>query len=224
MSAAFHSLDFATLPVRDAYAFLIGAIVPRPIAFVSTLGPDDVPNLAPFSFFTGVTSHPPTIVFSVIRRRGEKKDTVRNLELLGECVVHVVDEALASAMNTASGDWPYGVSEFTQSGLTAVPSQHVRPPRVLEAPVAMECRVVQMLDVGVMPHASTLVIAEVVWALVRDDVATPRGMPDDARLHAIARLGGARYARTRDLFEMARPVVRHPLAEPGAPRPGPDEG
>ena len=207
MSAAFRQLDMRALPVREAYAFLIGAIVPRPIAFVSTIAPDGIANVAPFSFFTGVTSRPPTIVFSVIRRRGEKKDTVRNLEYCGECVVHVVDEELGAAMNTASGDWPYGVNEFVQAGLTAVPSVQVRPPRVLEAPVAMECRVTQMLDVGEMPHAATLVIAEIVWAHVREDVATPEGLPDDARLHAIARMGGTRYARTRDLFDMVRPVV-----------------
>lgn len=207
MSDGFREIDLPALPVREAYAFLISTIVPRPIAFVSTLGPDGVVNLAPFSFYTGVTSRPPTIAFSVIRRRGEKKDTVRNLESLGECVVHVADEALAEAMNLASGDWPYGVSEVEKTGLTAVPSARVRPPRIAESPVALECRVSRMLEVGEMPHASTLVLAEVVWAHVREDVCTPGGAPDDARLHAIARMGGTRYARTRDLFDLERPKI-----------------
>ncbi len=207
MSSAFRTVDVPALPMREAYAFLIATIVPRPIAFISTVGADGVVNLAPFSFYMGVTSRPPTIAFSIIRRRGEKKDTLRNLELRGECVVHVVDEALAEAMNLTSGDWPYGVSELALAGLTPVPSECVTPPRVREAPVAMECRVTSMNDVGEMPSAATLVLAEVLRAYVREDVCTESGAPDDARLGAIGRMAGTRFARTRDQFALERPKV-----------------
>jgi flavin reductase (DIM6/NTAB) family NADH-FMN oxidoreductase RutF len=200
-------MELGALDPRDVYAFLISVIVPRPIAFVSTISPDGVPNVAPFSFFTGVTSRPPTILFCVIRRAGEKKDTVRNIEAVPECVVNIVDEDLAQQMNVASGDWPYGVSEFEQAELTAVASEKVRPFRVGEARIQLECTVTRSIEVGDAPFTATIVLAEVLLAHVSEEILDERGHVDVARLHAIGRMSGSLYTRTREIFDMARPRV-----------------
>lgn len=194
---------------RDFYRLLVSCVVPRPIAFVSTTSAAGAPNLAPFSFFNAVSATPPILAVAPGFRRGVPKDTLRNLRETRECVVHVVTEDLADAMNVTSGDYAPDVSEFAVAGLTPVPSLRVKPPRVAEAPVAFECRLVQEVRLG---EASCLQLLEIVYAHVRDDLLVD-GAVDPARLRAIARLGGDWYCRTRDLFAMARPDV-------GGPRPG----
>ncbi len=201
-------IDLSALSPGATYNFLISAIVPRPIAFVSTIGPDGVPNVAPFSFFTGVTSRPPTVLFCVNRRAGEKKDTQRNIDALPECVINVVDEALAERMNVASGDWPYGESEFERAGLTPLASECVRPPRVEESPIHMECIVRRVIEVGDTPYETGICVAEIVAAHVSESVLDEAGFIDVARLQAIGRMSRHYYTRTRELFEMARPVVK----------------
>jgi flavin reductase (DIM6/NTAB) family NADH-FMN oxidoreductase RutF len=200
-------IDLTTLSPGAAYNFLIGAIVPRPIAFVSTIDPSGVPNVAPFSFFTGVTSRPPTVLFCVNRRAGEKKDTQWNIDAIPECVINVVDEALAERMNIASGDWPPGDSEFARAGLTALESECVRPPRVAESRIHMECAVRQVIEVGTTPFETGICIAEILVAHVSEAVLDERGYIDSARLQAIGRMSRHDYTRTRDVFEMIRPVV-----------------
>src|SRR6059058_4780815 len=128
-------LDFSQLPPRDAYAWMIGTILPRPIAWVSTISKAGATNLAPFSFFQGVTSNPPTLMFVPVNARdGTKKDTVRNLEQVPEFVVNLVPFALAEAMNNTSALLPYGESEFEKFGIASTPSERIRPPRVAAAP------------------------------------------------------------------------------------------
>ena len=134
-------IDPRSMPSSAVYKLLIGCIVPRPIAWVSTVSADGVANLAPFSFFMGVCNEPPTIAFSSGRREGNKKDTVANAEHTGDFVVNVVDDSLAERMNLTSGEYPPEVDEFALTGLTAAPGVKVRAPRLAEAPISLECRV-----------------------------------------------------------------------------------
>jgi flavin reductase (DIM6/NTAB) family NADH-FMN oxidoreductase RutF len=194
------------------YKLLIGCVVPRPIAWVSSVDADGVRNLAPFSYFMAITHDPPTIAFSSSPRGVEvpgprgKKDTLRNVELTREFVVNVVDDALAEQMNVTSGDYPAEVDEFTQAGLAAAPSVQVKAPRVAAAPINMECRVVQILPVGNLPHH--LVIGEIVHLHVRDDVYdSATGRIDMRRLRPVGRLAGHQYTHVHDIFEMKRPAV-----------------
>lgn len=190
----------------EAYRLMISAIVPRPIAFLSTRGADGSLNLAPFSFFMAAGSNPPMIAVSVERREDGVKDTVRNIRETGEFVLNMVTEEIAEAMNLASGDHAYGVSEFEVAGLTPVPSERVKPPRVMESPVNFECRAVDVREFGRSPN--TLILAELLVAHVRDDLWLPdKKRVDTAALHAVGRLGAMQYCRVRDLFELVRPKV-----------------
>ena len=124
---------------RDAYRLMLSVVAPRPIAWISTIGADGTPNLAPYSFFTGASGRPPTLLFSVSPARNKQvKDTLRNVQETGEFVVNLVSEELREAMNLTSGVWPYEVDEFEAAGLEVLPSMDVRPPRVAASPVAME--------------------------------------------------------------------------------------
>ena len=194
---------------RDAVCkLLIGCVVPRPIAWVSTVDADGVNNLAPFSFFMGVCNDPPHIAFSSGPRTGARKDTVRNLVHTGDFVVNVVDDALAEAMNLTSGEYPAEVDEFALANLTAAPGVVVRAPRVAEAPINLECRVAQIVEVGRGPHQ--LVIGEIVYFHIRDDVYdSATGRVDMHRLRPLGRLAGHMYAHVHDIFEMKRPVDRY---------------
>jgi flavin reductase (DIM6/NTAB) family NADH-FMN oxidoreductase RutF len=199
-------VDPATLSSDAAYFWQIATIVPRPIAWTATLNEDGSTNLAPFSFFTGVSSDPPTCAISVSHHKsGAKKDTWRNIERTGEYVIHVVTDALAAAMNETSRTVAYGVDELVAAGLTKSPSERVAVPRVAEAPVAMECRLDRIVEVGRNPATSSaLIIGEILLWHVRDDLLA-NGRLDVARLDAIGRMAGATYARTRELFDMPRP-------------------
>jgi flavin reductase (DIM6/NTAB) family NADH-FMN oxidoreductase RutF len=195
------------------YKLLIGSVVPRPIAWVSSVDAEGVRNLAPFSYFMAITHDPPTIAFSSGPRGAEigggvrgKKDTLHNVEVTREFVVNVVDDALAEAMNVTSGDYTPDVDEFTQAGLVAAPSVKVKPPRVAAAPVNMECRLAQIIPVGNLPHH--LIVGEIVHMHVRDDVFDPAtGRLDMHRLKPVGRLAGHLYTHVHDIFEMKRPAV-----------------
>lgn len=199
-------IDLATMAARDAYAWMTNLILPRPIAWVSTIDADGRANLAPFSFFNGVTSSPPTLLFVPVNLRdGAKKDTVLNLEAVPECVVNIVPQALAEKMNACAARLPHGASEFEAFGIASVASTAVRPPRVAEAPAAFECRVRQIVPVGEGPMAAHVVICDIVRLHVRDEVLDASGAVDVAKLDAVGRLGGEDYATTRDRFSIVRP-------------------
>jgi flavin reductase (DIM6/NTAB) family NADH-FMN oxidoreductase RutF len=191
---------------RNVYKLMIGAIVPRPIAFVSSISADGVPNLAPFSYFTAISANPPAICFSPMIRSsdGKHKDTLNNVEATREFVVNIVSEEFAEKMNLCSGEYPPEVNEFQVSGLTAVPSDLVKPARVKESHVNMECRLLQIVRVSEKILGGSLVIGEVlrfhVDAALFDDFRI-----DPAKLRAIGRMGGTSYARTTDLFDLRRP-------------------
>lgn len=199
-------IDLAALPAREAYAWMTDLITPRPIAWVSTVDAQGRSNLAPFSFFNGVTSSPPTLLFVPVNLRdGAKKDTVLNLEAVPECVVHIVPRALAEKMNACAARLPHGESEFAAFGIEAGPSSKVRPPRVAAAPAAFECRVRQIVPVGEGAMAAHVVICDIVHLHLRDEILSEKGSVDAARLDAVGRLGGEDYATTRDRFQLERP-------------------
>ena len=195
---------FAIKP-RDAYQLLIGSVVPRPIAWVSTIAEDGTYNLAPYSFFMGVTGDPPTVAISCNKRRGSKKDTLANVEWSGELVLNLAVEELAEHMNASSAEFTAEIDEFKEVGLTPVPSQLVRPPRVAEAPINIECKLQQIVYTG-RDDSTGLIIAEAKLWHVRDDLLNEQGTINVQKLHAIGRLSYNWYTRTHDLFEMIRPA------------------
>lgn len=163
-------------------------------------------HLAPFSFFNGVGANPPAIIFSPLNRRdGSRKDTVRNIESTPEFVVNVVSYRLGEPMNATSADLPYETSEFDQCGLTPEPSLRVRPPRVKEAAVQMECVLHDLIRIGEGPLSGNLVIGRILLMHADDAVLDANGQIDPAKLDTIGRMGAALYARTTDRFEMERP-------------------
>jgi len=202
-------LDFSALPPREAYLWMVGTILPRPIAWVSTIAPSGRTNLAPFSFFQGVTANPPTLMFvPVNNREGGKKDTVRNIELIPEFVVNLVPRALAEAMNKTASLLPYGESEFEAFGIESAPSRTVRPPRVSAAPAAFECALHQIVHIGNGPLAANVIFGRILAAHVRDDVLDAGGLPDAGKLDLVGRMGGEAYSTTRDTFSLPRPDRR----------------
>ena len=199
-------IDFDDFSHRECYQLLTGMILPRPIAWISTVGEDGTFNLAPFSFFTGITSKPPLICISIGSRKGEKKDTLKNIEFARDFVINIVDESLAQKMNQTSADYQPNVSEFEETGLTPLPSDKVKSPRLAESPVNMECQLEQILTFGESPQVSDLVIGEVVRAHVKDTLFRDAAI-DAAGLGAIGRLSGDQYCRVQDIFEMKRPSL-----------------
>jgi flavin reductase (DIM6/NTAB) family NADH-FMN oxidoreductase RutF len=199
-------LDFETLPIRSAYQWMTSTILPRPIAWVSTISPDGRTNLAPFSFFQGVTANPPTLMFVPVNNRdGAKKDTIRNIELVPEFVVNLVSHAVASAMNDTAALLPYGESEFSRFGIASSASLKVRPPRVAGSPVAYECVLDRIVQIGEGGLAANVVFGRIVAGHIMDDVIGPGGLPDSAKLDLVGRLGGEDYTTTRETFSLTRP-------------------
>ena len=199
-------IDFAALKPRTAYQWMTSTILPRPIAWVSTASADGVTNLAPFSFFQGVTASPPTLMFVPANTRdGQKKDTLRNIEQLPEFVVNLVPHALSSVMNDTAANLPYGESEFEKFGIASAPSERVRPPRVAAAPVAFECALHSIVAIGEGGLAANVVFGRILAAHVREDVLGADGQPDPGKLDLVGRLGGNLYARTTERFELERP-------------------
>ncbi|HTA69856.1 MAG TPA: flavin reductase family protein [Bryobacteraceae bacterium] len=190
----------------DTYKLMIGAIVPRPIAFVSTLSPEGIPNLAPSSFFTGVSANPPVICFCPMRRRGvvPHKDTLHNITATREFVVNIVSEEFAQQMNITSAEFPPEVDEFEAAGLTPIPSDLVKPPRVKESHVHMECKLYLVVEVGGVDGSGNLVLGEVVRFHIDDQYFHDFKIDPD-QLRPIGRMGGATYTRTTDRFDLQRP-------------------
>jgi flavin reductase (DIM6/NTAB) family NADH-FMN oxidoreductase RutF len=199
-------IDVSAADVLKVYQALVGVVAPRPIAWVTTIDGQGRANLAPFSFFNAFGANPPVVVFSpTLRRDGSKKDTLLNLEVVPEFVLNAAVEDLAEKMNATAKELPPGQSEAEYAGLTLQPSTKVRPPRVAESPVHLECRVRQLMSIGDGPIAANLVIGEVLLIHIEDSVLDPTGRVDPRKLRTIARLGGSHYCRSTDLFEMERP-------------------
>jgi flavin reductase (DIM6/NTAB) family NADH-FMN oxidoreductase RutF len=199
------TIDPAVEVPQNNSQLLIGSIGPRPIAFVSTVSPEGVRNLAPFSFFNAVCGNPPVVSFASGVRH-PPKDTLANVRATGEFVVNIVTEDIAEKMNLTSGEYPASIDEFEISGLTPVPSDLVKPPCVRESPVNMECKLLQIVDVSTKVLGGSLVIGEVIRFHI-DSGITNNFRVDAEKLRAIGRMGGNEYTCTRSRFEMVRPQV-----------------
>ena len=205
------TVDTATFTVaelggKDAYSLLTSALIPRPVAWVSTVSKAGILNLAPYSFFNAVASDPLTVMFSPgSRPDGSPKDSLQNARDTGEFVVNLADEPLAEALNHTSGAWPHGVDEFAEAGLKGAASSLVTPPRVAAAPVALECRVSQLVEVA--GSGSALVLGQVAALQVRRDLLGQDGFIVAERLRPIARLGRSEYSTLGRVFSLARPKV-----------------
>ncbi len=195
----------------DVYKLMIGAVVPRPIAFVSSVDAKGIFNLAPFSYFTLCGSNPPFAVFSPVHRGPDQppKDTLRNVRETGGFVVNIVSEDFLAQMNQTAADYPPEMDEFVISGLTPVPSERVKAPRVGESPVQMECALKEVLTLSDKPGGGSLVIGEIVLVhLAKSVLAEPEKSVfkiDPGKLNAIGRMGGPTYTRTRDRIDLQRP-------------------
>lgn len=199
------------IKTEERYKVFMGLVVPRPIAFVSTRGPDGRFNAAPFSFFNIMCGNPATIVIGINHRPGGKKDTYLNVEATGEFVVNVVSGRIAEAMNRCSAESPSDIDEFDLSGLTPAPSVMVGAPRVKEAPAHLECKLSQLVSIS---EVHKLIIANIVHVQAEDGIVGPTYRIDQERLDAVGRMGGDIYTRTnKELFVMKRPDTDAVLAE-----------
>ncbi|MGB6942340.1 MAG: flavin reductase family protein [Bryobacteraceae bacterium] len=201
------TVDPCSTEYPSVYKLLIGSVVPRPIAFVSTISQDGAFNAAPFSFFTVASSHPPVLVFNVALRANPdpRKDTLRNIMTAREFVVNVVSEELGQKMNLCSGDYPPDVDEFQVSGLTPIPSDLVKAPRVAESHINMECRLLYTISMSGLVGGGNLVLGEVIRFHI-DDAYFNNYRIDQDKLRAIGRMAGNSYIRTEDRFDMIRPA------------------
>ncbi len=196
--------DFAETPPDVRYKLLIATVVPRPIALVTTLDSHHGINAAPYSFFN-VLSHDPAVVALGIERRadGRPKDTVANIDASGEFVVNLVDETMAQGMVVCGADVEPGVNELALAGFTAAPSLHVRCPRIAEAPVALECRMIRDIRLGI-ENKRAILLAEVLALRIRPDLVDDANRVDMMRTRIIGRLAGADYVRLSDVFSVPR--------------------
>jgi flavin reductase (DIM6/NTAB) family NADH-FMN oxidoreductase RutF len=195
-------LDLEQAGNLDLYQLATHIVVPRPIAWVTTMGGSDVINLAPFSYFGLICDEPITMVLSVGRRNGIPKDTARNLSASGEAVVHLVEEALLEPMVFSSKELTATESETALTGLITSPSIRVKPPRLDRPNIALECRVDKHFEVG--NDASDVFLLRAVYAHIKDDALT-NGMPDARRLRILGKLGASDYAVTDNVRTVRRP-------------------
>lgn len=200
-------IDPEQLNVRDMYQWMIHSIVPRPIAWVSTVDAAGRTNLAPFSFFMGVCAKPPTLLFCPVNDRfGHPKDTLRNVEATGEFVVNVVPAALCAQMNDTATTLPHGESEFERFGVAALPAQRVRAPRVAGSPLAFECRLDRIVRISEGPAGGNVVFGRILLLHADDSILGSNGFPDAARLDLVARAGGDAYVRGGEFLRLPRPA------------------
>lgn len=194
------------------HAYLLGAVTPRPIAFASTIDKQGNVNLSPFSFFNCFGANPPLLIFSPARRGRDNttKHTYENLREVPEVAINVVSYSMVQQVSLASTEYPKGVNEFVKAGFTEVPSHHIRPPRVDESPISMECKVLQIISTGDQGAAGNLVICEVVLMHIKEEVLDENGRIDPYKLDAVARLGGDYYARVQgdSIFKVPKPLDR----------------
>jgi flavin reductase (DIM6/NTAB) family NADH-FMN oxidoreductase RutF len=199
-------IDVSQTSPLDVYRLLISVVTPRPIAWVTSVDGEGRVNLAPFSFFNVFGAEPPVVVFAPNRKPdGSKKDTLNNVQTTGQFVINAAVADCAEAVNLSSKELPADQSEVELTGLSVLPSLKVKPPRLAESPVNLECVLRQILPVGDGPLSANLVIGEVVMMHVDDRILDERGRVDPRKLRTIARLGGDFYCHTSDLFQMKRP-------------------
>ncbi|MDQ1081972.1 flavin reductase family protein [Pseudoroseomonas cervicalis] len=192
--------DFTALTPRERYKILIGTVVPRPIALVTSRDENGTANAAPFSFFNCLSADPAIVALGVeVKADGAPKDTGRNIRRSGVFTVNIVSDAIAEAMNVCAVPFAPGVDELVAAGLTALPGQAINCPRIGEAPAALECRLHSFLEIG---SSREIILGEVVFAHIRSDAVDERLHIDPARIDAVGRMGGHGYATTRDYFDL----------------------
>lgn len=203
------TIDPKTLSIPKRHALLQGAVMPRPIALASTIDADGNVNLSPFSFFNMFSSNPPILIFSPSRRGRDNttKHSYQNVKEVPEVVINIVTYSMVEQISLASCDFPKGTNEFLKSGLTPVPSERVKPPRVKESPVAFECEVKQVIELGTEGAAGNLVICEVILAHVDERVLDAQGNISPFEMDVVARLGQDYYTSvTREsVFVVPKP-------------------
>lgn len=197
--------------VPQLHSYLLGAVGPRPIAFASTIDANGNANLAPFSFFNVFSANPPILIFSPARsgRTGITKHTHDNVKEVPEVVINVVNYAIVQQCSLASAEYPKGVNEFTKAGLTPVPSTHIKPFRVKESPVQIECKVIEVKELGQNGGAGNLIICEVLAIHIDEAVLDSNKVIDQRKIDLVARMGGNWYCRAAGdaLFELAKPLT-----------------
>lgn len=205
------TFELAGIPIPKRHGLLLGAVGPRPVAFASTIDAQGRPNLSPFSFFNCFGSNPPILIFSPARRGRDNttKHTYHNVKAVPEVVINVVNYAMVKQANVASGEYPEGVSEFEKAGFTPIASERVKPFRVKESPVQMECVVKQVIETGTQGSAGNLVICEVLVMHVDESVLTDQGTIDQRKIDLVGRMGGPFYCRAHGdaLFELPQPAT-----------------
>ena len=199
----------AEMPIPKLHQYILGSVSPRPISFASTLDEAGNPNLAPFSFFTAVGSNPPMVIFSPARsgRDNTTKHTLDNVEATREVVINIVNFPIVEQMSLASSPYPKGVNEFIKSGLTPIPSEKVKPFRVKESIVSMECIVRDVIHTGDKGGAGNIVLCEIVLIHIDDNILDSDGRMDPYKMDLVARMGGEYYARIipESIFVLPQP-------------------
>ncbi len=198
------------LKVSEIHQYMLGAIAPRPIAFVSTVDAEGRINLSPFSFFNAFGANPPTVIFSpALRGRdGASKNTLDNVKATKEAVINVVSYEMVQQMSLASSEYPKGVNEFIKAGFTEQASVHVKAPRVKESPVQMECIVKEIISTGESGGAGQLVVCEIVLIHINEEILDSFGKIDPIKIDLVSRLGGDWYGRSsQGLFKIPKPLT-----------------
>ena len=202
-------IDPEQVHFSKVHGYLLGAVVPRPIAFASTVDREGNVNLSPFSFFNCFGANPPILVFSPSRRGRDNttKHSYDNVLQVPEVTINIVNYAMVQQASVASGEYPRGVNEFVKAGFTEVPSSLVKPPRVAESPASFECRVLQVMPTGQEGGAGNLVVCEVLLMHIKDEILDASGKIDPFKLDAVARMGGDWYCRANgeSLFRLPQP-------------------
>lgn len=205
------SINPKDLSIPQLHQLLLGSVSPRPICFASTVDEDGNPNLAPFSFFNVFSANPPILVFSPARsgRTGETKNTYDNCKVVPEVVVNLVSYDMVQQMSLASSPYPKGVNEFVKAGFTAIPSDEVQPFRVKESPVQLECKVIEIKELGQNGGAGNLIICEVVKLHIEEGVLDENERIDPFKIDLVARMGGNYYCRANHdaVFEIPKPIT-----------------
>mgnify|MGYP003979239385 CR=1 FL=1 len=206
----FMKVDPRDIPTSKLHGYLLGAIGPRPIAFASTMDEDGNPNLSPFSFFNVFSANPPILIFSPARRgrNNTTKHTYENAKRVNEVVINVVNHDMVQQMSLSSTEYPEGVNEFEKSGLTPLASEMVKPFRVKESPVQFECKIQEIVELGQEGGAGNLIICEVVFIHINEEVLDSDGRIDQTKIDLVGRMGGNYYVRAQGdaLFEVAKPI------------------
>ncbi|MBK6263436.1 flavin reductase family protein [Marivirga sp. S37H4] len=208
---AYKKIDPKSIKTPELHGLLLGAIAPRPIAFASTIDQAGKVNLSPFSFFNVFGANPPTLIFSPSRRGRDNttKHSFENVKEVGEVVINIANYPMVEQMSLASTEYAKGVNEFEKSGFTEVPSEKVKPPRVAESPVAFECLVKQIIETGSEGGAGILVICEVIYIHLNEEILDESGKIDPVKLDPIGRMGGNWYARAKEgMFEVEKPLSK----------------